>query len=245
MKLNLLFIGIGLIILTTCHENSAENSTANSPAVQFYHNAQEKIVQKEYESTITLLRQALENGLENPMQIVQDSNFFVLIDNPKYRPEIRSLLEAFAIEHQAKMIRSDEEGEPIVVKGQIIDEANNEPLNNVKLELVHTDNDGYYFREKSTWNPRLFAYLITDDKGAFSISSIKPGRYKDDDGNDVPAHIHFTLKKEGYRVYASEFTFEDDSILIANGNIDNVIVAKLKSNEDQKQYQVVISMQRE
>ena len=244
MKTRILFIGLGLSLLIACQYNSSDSSTAVLPAEQLSHDAGKKVMEMEYDSAIVRLRQALEKGLERPMQIVTDSNFYKLIDSSTYRPEIRLLLEEFAVESHSAIVRSSEPGEAIFVLGQIVDESNNMTLSDVKVELVHTDRDGYYFREKTMWNPRLFAYLITDDKGEFSVSTILPGRYKDDDGIYVPAHIHFTLKKEGYRTYGAEFTFEDDPVFKANGNIEEVPVAYLQNTKGDNHYYVTIPMQK-
>ena len=74
MKQKLLFIGIGLIILIGCQVNSDKNSTLKFKAKELYSNAQIKMMEKEHDLAIALLRQSLETGLERPMQIVTDSN---------------------------------------------------------------------------------------------------------------------------------------------------------------------------
>ena len=244
MKNKWTFIGLGFCLFLGCQGNKDSSSKGKLSGEQSYKDAGKKVNEMEYDSAIVYLRQALEKGIEKPMKIVIDSNFYVLIDSPKYRPEIRLLLEEFAVENQAKLIRKNEQGEHIIIKGKIVDESNNVPLKNVKLEIVHTDNDGFYFRENTKWNPRLFAFLVTDDKGEFVINTIRPGKYKDDDGNYLSAHVHFTSKKDSFRMYGGEFTFEDDSIFIANGNIEQIPVAKLINKKKPKQYQVTIPLQR-
>lgn len=238
-------IGLALFLLIGCQRKSADPSNDRLAGAQLYKDAEKKVREMEFDSAIVILSQALTKGIENPMQIVVDSNFFPLIDSPRLRPEMRSLLEEFAVENQANMIRNNEPGEPIEISGKIVEERNNKPLANVKLALVHTDNEGFYFRENTKWNPRIFAYLVTDDNGEFLINTIRPGKYKDDDGYYLPAHVHFTLKKDSFRVYGGEFTFEDDSILIANGNLEQIPVAKLMNANRPKLYQVAIPLQRE
>ena len=51
-----------------------------------------------------------------------------------------------------------------MVYGHIIDEDTGLALNKVKIELVHTDKEGFYFREEGSWNPRIFAYLQSNEK---------------------------------------------------------------------------------
>lgn len=239
------FFTISLYVLLACNGNKDESVIKKNAGQQLLHIAEEKVSLMQYDSAIVYLRQALTQGIEEPMLIVRNSNLYALIDSSKYRPEIRLLLEEFAVENRAKMTRENEPGEPIIVEAIIVDESNNAPLSNVRVEVVHTDKDGFYFREKSMWNPRIFAYLISSDKGEFEVNTTKPGTYKDDDGKYVPAHIHFTLKKDSFRLYGGEFTFEDDSIYMENGNNDEILVAKLMNTRSPKKYQVIIPMQRE
>ncbi len=245
MKLELILSGVVVIVLITCQNNVKTQTITTPTAEQLYIEASNLVREMKYDSAMVLLRQAFEKGFEKPMKIIADSTFYYLVDKPNYRSETRKLLREFSIENHSTMVRIEEPGLPIFVKGKVLDESNNEPIENVLVELVHADSKGLYFDEKSMWNPRLFSYLKTDKNGEFSINTIQPGRYKDDDGNDVPVHIHFTLEAEGYRVYASEFTFENDPVFKANGNVDMVPVAILKNVDGQVQYQVTILLQRE
>lgn len=234
---------IALIALISCN-NQARDIEKSSPEF-FYNDASKMVHAMKYDSAIILLGHAFEQGFEYPMEIVTDSNFYYLIDDPLYRSEIRKILKEFAAENHSSMVRVEEPGSSIVVNGIIRDESNNQPIENVLVELVHTDNNGFYFKEKSMWNPRLFAYLKTDSNGEFLVNTILPGRYQDDNANDVPSHIHFTLEADGYRTYASEFTFENDSVFKANGNIDRVPVALIKKEIGENYYQVTLNMQKE
>ena len=232
-----------LFILIACQNQPKDNDTDS--AIRLYNDASKMVTEMNHDSAIILLRQAFEQGIEQPMKIIADSSFYSLTDNPLYRSEIRNLLKEFAIENHATMVRDEEPGASILVKGIVLDESNNKPIENVLVELVHTDNKGSYFKEKSMWNPRLFSYLKTDSNGEFSVNTILPGRYQDDEGNEAPSHIHFSLEADGYRVYASEFTFENDSIFKDNGNIDNVPVAKLKNDNGKEYFHVTLFLQRE
>ncbi len=214
-----------------------------SAGEQLYQIAEELVAITEYDSAISKLNLAFDKGLGNPMRIVSDNKMNPLIANYELRPETRKLIRDFCDTNRAVMIREEEPGMPITVKGQILDENTVQPVPNVLVELVHTDNDGDYFKEKSLWNPRIFAYLKTDANGEFSVETILPGIYLDDDGQPVPAHIHFTLEKEGYRIYASEFTFDDDPIFKANGNADNVPVAEKSIHEGEEVFEVKLFMQ--
>lgn len=194
----------------------------------------------QYDSALVELDRVLKNGSTTPMRLVLDQDIDQLIEHPEYRPKVRTLVKTYAREASAIMKGEEEPGERIKVHGIISDERTNQPLEEVSVELVQADAQGKYFEEESLWNPRLFAYLKTKETGEFLIETILPGNYQDDEGEWVPAHIHFTLEKEGYRTYASEFSFETDSVLLKRGNTDTVPIAKhLKDFE----YEVFIRMQ--
>lgn len=242
MKCSFPFLLITMFLIS-CQTHSTNEGSSPSEAEQFYSSATEFVAEAQYDSAMVQLNLAFEKGLENPMRIVNDSKMYPLIEHQEYRPKIRELIKQHCDQSHAIMVRSEEEGQPIRVKGRILDEVNQKPIPGTLVELVHTDNDGDYFKEKTLWNPGIFAYLKTDDKGEFSVETILPGIYLDDEGQPVPAHIHFTLEKEGYRIYASEFTFDDDPIFRANGNVDNVPVAEKKVVEGEEVFEVKLFMQ--
>lgn len=236
---------MGISGFVSCQTSNAKFAEEEPTAESLYANASKMVKETKYDSALVLLKLSFEKGLGQPMKIVSDSNFYGLIDDPIYRPKIRLLLENYTTTNHVAMVRQEEVGKPIFIKGEIVEETNNEAIEGVKIELVHADNSGLYFGEEGNWNPRIFSYLTSNKNGSFSINTIRPGRYKTDDGNDVPSHIHFTLIKDGYRSFGGEFTFEDDSILKANGNVENVPVAKLLNTENKIHYLVKIPMQKE
>ncbi len=246
MKFNLICFLIITSLFSACQSTTeSENPENLLTEEQYYTGAVEGVKKGKYNSALLLLRQSLENGLESPMDLVRDTHFYKLVDEAEHRPIFRNLLKSYAKEHETIMVRPEEPGEMISVGGQILDESTRQPLQNVLVELVQADKNGLYFKEKSKWNPRIFAYLKTDKNGRFSVYTIQPGTYKDDDENEVPAHIHFTLEANNYRQYTSEFTFDIDSVFMANGNVDSVPVATLKKGEGVPEYEVQIFMQKE
>jgi len=214
-------------------------------AEKLYLKAGAAVANGDVESSFGILEQAFMAGLENPMRIVRDSAFYSLVDDAEYRKRTRGLIKQYSSQCHADMIRNDEAGERIFIKGKVLDERDGKAVTQVFIELVHADEQGLYSNENLSWNPRLFAYLKTDENGEFSVTTIKPGSYPDDDENDVASHVHFSLELKEYRTYYSEFTFDDDPVFKANGNIESVPVAHLSGKEDSKFYQVVIYMQRD
>ncbi|KAA3637585.1 MAG: hypothetical protein DWQ02_06500 [Bacteroidetes bacterium] len=236
------FAIISIVLIFFSCQTPSEKSPI-SDGEKLYRSAAELVAQTQLDSALLQLTLAFEKDLENPMRIVQDSKMYPLIQHQEYRPKIRDLIRQYCDNSHAIMVRPEEQGQSIKVKGQILDEVSQKPISGALVELVHTDNDGDYFKEKTLWNPRIFAYLKTNAKGEFSVETILPGIYLDDEDQPVPAHIHFTLEKEGYRVYASEFTFDDDPVFKANGNVENVPVAKKEVMDGEEVFEVKLFMQ--
>lgn len=61
-----------------------------------------------------------------------------------------------------------------------------------------------------SWNPRLFGFCLTDADGFVFVRTIPPAHYHTHYDAEEPAHIHFTLTKEGYRTWGGELFFDDD-----------------------------------
>ena len=242
MKNQTLIVLLSLVCLSLL--SCLSNVQGPSSAQKSYQEAGEMVTRQAPDSAMLKLQQAFAAGLPKPMQLVTDSKFYPLIDSPVYRPKVRELLQDYSIQDKAVMVRKEEPGLPIAITIKIVDESSGVPLPDVKAELVQADSSGYYFRETSTWNPRLFAYLCSDKNGTLKVQTIRPGSYSDDDDNPVPAHVHFTLKKDGYRNYGSEFTFADDPNIMKEGNIDNMPVATRQTSAKESSYKVTIAMQR-
>ncbi len=240
-----IYSGCMLFFLMACQTKSVKPKTPLPLAQQHFQKAILMIKAQNLDSALMWIDQALANGYSNPMDLVTDGNFYQLVDEPNYRSKFRALIQKYATDSHAEMVRKEEPGFPISVLIKILSESDQRPIQNVSVELVHTDLRGNYFEEKSLWNPRMFAYLKTNKKGEVSINTIKPGSYSDDNGASVPAHIHYTLTAKGYKMYASEFTFENDPILLAAGNVENVLMARQINERDSDHFEITLYMQEE
>ena len=227
-----------LLSFMACKKNSSQSVREKNFEYMEYVNSETK-----YDSIIRSLKQGFVKGTMKPMDIIQNKNLYALVDDPLLRSRTRALLKFHASQSHAKMVRDDEAGERIFVSGRILDESTQRPLQNVVLELVHTDTSGLYFSEPTTWNPRIFAYLKTDEKGAFGVETIYPGSYPEDNGMMVPSHVHFTIEAEGYKTYASEFVFDDDPSFDTKDNAENIPVAIRDRSKEERHYDVSIFLQ--
>lgn len=169
----------------------------------------------------TLLEDAMKSGFYNAMDVVSDEQFSPLIEDPIQRPIIKSLVEKYASTSKARMYTKTEEGVPILIQGTIRNKADSTPLSNALLELVQADHHGSYFNEEDKWNPRLFAFLVSDENGQFEVETIQPGRYTHE-GEELASHIHFNLTKPNFTILSGEFSFNNDPIIIDQGNLKNI-----------------------
>ena len=119
---------------------------------------------------------------------------------------------------QGLVAPAGEPGERLVVSGIVVD-ANGKPVSGVSLYIYQTDREGYYGVKPITdnRNPRLKLFLRSDDKGAWSFETVRPGSYPN---SKVPGHIHFEVGKEGFGPRIFEIVFEGDPFVTAQMRSD-------------------------
>lgn len=228
--------GIGICLLVIAYllfetkksTKPQSNQITNKLALMYLQEAREHVMAQQPEAAIVSIRTACKKGISNPMLLLQDSLIYMLVKDSSTRPAIRALMEQYAEYPEATSYLQGEPRTPIIVRGIVENSADKTPVEGAKVILTHADHKGYYFTEKTKWNPRLFAVVMTDSLGHFTLRAIAPGRYKDGNGNWVASHIHYTITASNYTPIGSEFTFDNDSIFKANGNVDQVAVAFLK-----------------
>jgi protocatechuate 3,4-dioxygenase beta subunit len=110
----------------------------------------------------------------------------------------------------------NEAGQKLEVTGTIYKPDGKTPASNVILYCYHTDQAGLYSSGKNEtgWGKRhgsLRGWIKTGADGRYKFYTLKPAPYP---GNEIPAHIHMTLKEPGLSpYYVDEILFDDDPIL--------------------------------
>ncbi len=101
-----------------------------------------------------------------------------------------------------------EPGQPLSVSGVVVS-ADGTPIRGASLYIYQTDREGYYGVKPATdsRNPRLKLFLRSDDRGAWTFETIRPGSYPN---SRVPGHIHFEVSVPGRRPRIFEIVFEGD-----------------------------------
>lgn len=109
-----------------------------------------------------------------------------------------------------------EKGQKLRVTGTIFKADGMTPAPGVIVYYWQTDNNGYYspsagMDERARRHGHIRGWVKTGDDGAYSIYTIRPAPYP---GQDMPAHIHLSVKEPGMNeYYVDELVFDDDKLL--------------------------------
>jgi catechol 1,2-dioxygenase len=107
----------------------------------------------------------------------------------------------------------DEPGERIVIKGRVLQTDCATPVKDALIEVWQTDAQGNYHYQDEGY--RLRGQMKADEKGNYSFSTIKPGRYRIMRGFR-PAHIHIKVSYPGFETLTTQLYFEGDPYLWPN-----------------------------
>ena len=113
---------------------------------------------------------------------------------------------------RGRIAPAGEPGEPLIVRGRVVDKDGRTPVAGAVAFAYQTDRDGHYDRPgKNGW--RLKGWARTDADGRFEFVTIRPAAYP---GRTVAAHIHVGLDgPPGRRYLLRDVLFEGDPLLSA------------------------------
>ena len=104
------------------------------------------------------------------------------------------------------------------VSGRVLD-GEGRALAGVSILAYQTDAEGYYSRGgENESDARLCAVIRTDENGAYSLETIRPGAYPT---ARVPQHIHFELWSDEIARQRRDLQFEDDPLVSARRKRDS------------------------
>jgi hydroxyquinol 1,2-dioxygenase len=126
-------------------------------------------------------------------------------------------------EDGASIVRSATPGAPLLVRASLVD-MQGKPVAGAMIDVWHSSSEGYYEnQDPEQADMNLRGRFVTDQFGRFSFKSIKPVGYPIPVNGPVgnflriqgrhnmrPAHIHFMVRKEGFKTQFSQVYSSDD-----------------------------------
>jgi catechol 1,2-dioxygenase len=112
-------------------------------------------------------------------------------------------------------IAGDEEpGERLELEGVVVEADCVTPIEGALVDVWQADRDGDYHGAGDDY--RLRGRLLTGEDGEYRIESIRPGNYEVVPGLWRPAHLHFTVTREGFVSVTTQLYFTGDPFLPPN-----------------------------
>lgn len=163
--------------------------------------------QNDANKTISDLTTRLRSGDLTISKILSDKNYMSLHSLTPFREMIRQNAKS----SEVTIVTANEPGQKITVTGSVLDN-NGKAVSNALMYFYHTNDKGLYGEndDGDSRAARLFGYVRTNEKGEFTIHTIKPRGYP---GSEANAHIHLQFwDKDGNEIRGTpgEFLFEDD-----------------------------------
>jgi len=152
----------------------------------------------------------------------------------------------------------DQKGEPMLVKGRVLD-TNGAPIPNAKVDVWQANDEGFYDVQQKGHQPdfNLRGVFRTDDQGRYWFNAVRPKFYPIPDDGPVgkmlarmgrhpfrPAHLHYIIEADGFETLTTH-TFDPDDPYIHSDAVFGVkesLIAqytdKTPIGSDQKQWEV-------
>ena len=103
------------------------------------------------------------------------------------------------------------DGEPMVISGTVFKADGKTPAPNTLIYFYHTDKYGIYGREGQPKHGRYRGWMLTDAKGRYEFSSIRPASYPN---STQSQHVHMTITTtEALEDSIDSILFEGDKFL--------------------------------
>lgn len=104
-----------------------------------------------------------------------------------------------------------DDGEPMVISGTVYNRDGKTPAPDTLIYFYHTDKFGIYGREGQPKHGRFRGWMLTDAKGRYEFSSIRPASYPN---STQSQHVHMTVTGVDAREdWIDSILFEGDRLL--------------------------------
>ncbi len=106
-----------------------------------------------------------------------------------------------------------DDGEQMVISGTVYQSDGKTVAPNVLIYFYHTDKFGIYGREGQPKHGRFRGWMLTDARGRYEFSSIRPASYPN---STQSQHVHMTITGTDFREdWIDSILFEGDRFLTA------------------------------
>ncbi|MGB1642368.1 MAG: intradiol ring-cleavage dioxygenase [Paracoccaceae bacterium] len=147
----------------------------------------------------------------------------------------------------------DQKGEPMLVKGRVLD-TNGAPITNAKVDVWQANDEGFYDVQQKGHQPdfNLRGVFRTDDQGRYWFNAVRPKFYPIPDDGPVgkmlacmgrhpfrPAHLHYIIEADGFETLTTH-TFDPDDPYIHSDAVFGVkesLIAQYKDTTPDGSYQ--------
>jgi protocatechuate 3,4-dioxygenase beta subunit len=104
-----------------------------------------------------------------------------------------------------------DDGEPMVISGTVYQRDGKMPAPNTLIYFYHTDKYGIYGRDGQPKHGRFRGWMLSDTKGRYEFSSIRPASYPN---STQSQHVHMTITSaESREDWIDSILFEGDRLI--------------------------------
>lgn len=104
-----------------------------------------------------------------------------------------------------------DDGERMMISGTVFRSDGKTPAPNVLIYFYHTDKFGIYGRDGQPKHGRFRGWMLTDEKGQYQFSSIRPASYPN---STQSQHVHMTITSlDQQEDWIDSILFEGDKFL--------------------------------
>lgn len=117
-----------------------------------------------------------------------------------------------AVSWKTVLSKKSDKDELMIVSGTVFQTDGKTPAPNILIYFYHTDSEGLYGRGNGEAKHGHFrGWLLTDAKGRYEFSSIKPASYPN---RTFAAHVHMTLTGKDFKEdWIDSILFEGDKFI--------------------------------
>ena len=113
---------------------------------------------------------------------------------------------------RAKVSPPFAEGESILIQGRVLELETGKPITGAMINIWQADHKGRYDHQIPNKRQELLyrTRTLSDENGFYEFESILPGRYQTSPNVWRPRHIHYKIRRAGYRPLTTQLYFEGD-----------------------------------